>query len=100
MRGRSLKGHQRGNTSECPRGSRMALKDYSDNEAVRSRGYGTRMVSAVLQLYIFFVSWSLSVPFSGRPVATGIVRVLPRQRFTQLYRAESGAPPARPFSLV
>ena len=25
-------------TSECPRGARMALKDYSDNEAVRSRG--------------------------------------------------------------
>ena len=24
--------------SECPRGARMALKDYSDDEAVRSRG--------------------------------------------------------------
>ena len=26
------------NLKECPRGARMALKDYSDNEAVRSRG--------------------------------------------------------------
>ena len=34
--------HARGSvtriTSECPRGVRVALKDYSDNEAVRSRG--------------------------------------------------------------
>ena len=26
--------------SECPRGARMAFKDYSDNEPVRSRGQG------------------------------------------------------------
>ena len=25
-------------SKECPRGARMALKDYGDNEAVRSRG--------------------------------------------------------------
>ena len=36
-RNRTLGGRQRRNTSEWPRGARMALKDCSDNEAVRSR---------------------------------------------------------------
>ena len=31
-------GSATGIISECPRGTRMALNDYSDNEAVRSRG--------------------------------------------------------------
>ena len=42
--------HARGSvtrtTSEYPRGARTALKDYSDNEAVRSRGQD--LVSTVL----------------------------------------------------
>ena len=34
----ALASQRRGHSQECPRGARMALKDYSDNEAVRSRG--------------------------------------------------------------
>ena len=37
-RGTARSGSATRTTSECPRGARMALKDYSDNEAVRSRG--------------------------------------------------------------
>ena len=37
-RNHTIGGQQRGLSGECARGARMALKDYSDNEAVRSRG--------------------------------------------------------------
>ena len=39
-RNRTLGGQHRGYPQECPRGARITLKDYSDNEAVRSRGQG------------------------------------------------------------
>ena len=56
MRNRTLESQQQGNTSECPRGARMALKHYSDNEAVRSRGDG--LVSTPIYLVHFFLSSS------------------------------------------
>ena len=37
-RNRNLGGSATRITPECPPGAKMALKDYSDNEAVRSRG--------------------------------------------------------------
>ena len=47
--------HARGSatriTPECPRGARMALKGYSDNEAVRSRGQD--LVSTLLFIFYF-----------------------------------------------
>ena len=38
-------------TSECPLGARIDLKDYSDNEAVRSRGQD--LVSTLVLFSIF-----------------------------------------------
>lgn len=37
--------------SECPRGAGMALKDYSDNEAARSRGWD--LVSALQVIFTY-----------------------------------------------
>ena len=40
-------------TSECPRGARMALKDCSDNEAVRSRGQD--LVSTINMIFFVYL---------------------------------------------
>ena len=49
--------HARGSatriTSEYPRGVRMALKDYSDNEAIRSRGQD--LVSTDFVYFMWFL---------------------------------------------
>ena len=53
VRNRTLEGQRRGITPECPRGARTALKNYSDNEAVRCRGLGLVSTENVFLNLIF-----------------------------------------------